>query len=269
MKDPKRNGGKSLAQIVEHNAHDKLGRRGAGIPGSDREPAPGIAGAVRRHRRRVGRDRGRVPERGGEAMSITIRVNGTERQLDVDPEMPLLVGAARRARPDRHQVRLRPGALRRLHGAPQRPGRALLRDARSPRGGRERGDDRGAVAGRQSPAAEGLGRTRRAPVRLLPGRAADDRVGAPQRSIRGPPTSRSTSRWLATSAVAARTAASARRSRRRPESDSERSDQLLDSATVVPACVEPRGGRRRARLLLPVDAQRPTNEPGKPPSRSP
>jgi hypothetical protein len=40
MKDPKRNGGKSLAQIVEHNAHDKLVGWGW-FPGHEREPAPG------------------------------------------------------------------------------------------------------------------------------------------------------------------------------------------------------------------------------------
>lgn len=40
MKDPKRNGGKSLAQIVEHNAHDKLVGWGW-YPGHEREPAPG------------------------------------------------------------------------------------------------------------------------------------------------------------------------------------------------------------------------------------
>lgn len=40
MKDPKRNGGKSLAQIVEHNAHDELVAWGW-APGHDREPAPG------------------------------------------------------------------------------------------------------------------------------------------------------------------------------------------------------------------------------------
>ena len=40
MKDPKRNGGKSLAQIVEHNAHDELVGWGWS-PGADREPVPG------------------------------------------------------------------------------------------------------------------------------------------------------------------------------------------------------------------------------------
>ncbi|MBA3460168.1 MAG: Isoquinoline 1-oxidoreductase subunit [Deltaproteobacteria bacterium] len=40
IKDPKRNGGKTLAQIVEHNGHDKLVAWGWD-PGADREPAPG------------------------------------------------------------------------------------------------------------------------------------------------------------------------------------------------------------------------------------
>jgi hypothetical protein len=40
VKDPKRNGGRSLAQLVDHNAHDKLVGWGWN-PGSGREPAPG------------------------------------------------------------------------------------------------------------------------------------------------------------------------------------------------------------------------------------
>jgi hypothetical protein len=40
LKDPARNGGKSLAQIVEHNAHDELVAWGW-VPGGGREPAPG------------------------------------------------------------------------------------------------------------------------------------------------------------------------------------------------------------------------------------
>jgi hypothetical protein len=40
LKDPARNGGKTLAQIVEHNAHDELVGWGW-RPGSGREPAPG------------------------------------------------------------------------------------------------------------------------------------------------------------------------------------------------------------------------------------
>ncbi len=40
LKDRSRNGGKSLAQIVEHNAHDQLVAWGW-APGAGREPAPG------------------------------------------------------------------------------------------------------------------------------------------------------------------------------------------------------------------------------------
>ena len=40
MKDPRRNGGRTLAQLVEHNAHDELVGWGW-HPGADREPAPG------------------------------------------------------------------------------------------------------------------------------------------------------------------------------------------------------------------------------------
>ncbi|MBV9949563.1 MAG: Isoquinoline 1-oxidoreductase subunit [Myxococcales bacterium] len=40
MKDPHRNGGRTLAQIAEHNAHDELVAWGWS-PGAGREPAPG------------------------------------------------------------------------------------------------------------------------------------------------------------------------------------------------------------------------------------
>ncbi len=40
LKDPARNGGKTLAQIVDHSAHDELVAWGW-APGADREPAPG------------------------------------------------------------------------------------------------------------------------------------------------------------------------------------------------------------------------------------
>lgn len=40
LQDPKRNGGKTLAQIVDHSAHDELVAWGW-TPGADREPAPG------------------------------------------------------------------------------------------------------------------------------------------------------------------------------------------------------------------------------------
>lgn len=40
LKDPTRNGGKTLDQLVQHNTHDKLVAWGW-APGADREPAPG------------------------------------------------------------------------------------------------------------------------------------------------------------------------------------------------------------------------------------
>lgn len=40
LKDPNRNGKKTLAQLVEHNGHDELVAWGW-APGADREPAPG------------------------------------------------------------------------------------------------------------------------------------------------------------------------------------------------------------------------------------
>jgi hypothetical protein len=44
IKDPKRNGGKSLAKLVEHNSHDALVAWGWN-PGAGREPAPGTQAA--------------------------------------------------------------------------------------------------------------------------------------------------------------------------------------------------------------------------------
>ncbi len=44
LKDPARNGGKSLAEIVEHSAHDRLVGWGW-APGHGREPAPGSQAA--------------------------------------------------------------------------------------------------------------------------------------------------------------------------------------------------------------------------------
>lgn len=49
-------------------------------------------------------------------MAFTIKVNSIDRTVDVDGDTPL-VGIARRVQSDRHEVRLRRGALRRLHRA--------------------------------------------------------------------------------------------------------------------------------------------------------
>ena len=57
---------------------------------------------------------------------VSLNVNGKNYQADVDPRTPLLVGVARHARPDRHQIRLRHRPMRRLHRAYRRGRDALL-----------------------------------------------------------------------------------------------------------------------------------------------
>src|SRR4029077_17119967 len=79
------------------------------------------------------------------------------------------VGVARCRRPDGHEVRLRDGAVRGLHGAPRRPANALVRHAGRRGGGQKDHHDRGhrRHAGRQESTA-GLARPRGRAVRLLP-----------------------------------------------------------------------------------------------------
>src|SRR5688572_7365735 len=81
---------------------------------------------------------------------------------------PAAVGAARHARPHRHQVRLRHGAVRRVHRARGRQPDARLRHAGVGGERQESDDDRRALAQRQPPAAESLGRGAGDAVRLLP-----------------------------------------------------------------------------------------------------
>src|SRR6266545_5550630 len=58
------------------------------------------------------------------------------------------LGAPRRARPQGPQVRLRHRAMRRVHGASQRCGRALVHPSHLDRSGQDGDDDRGALGGR-------------------------------------------------------------------------------------------------------------------------
>jgi hypothetical protein len=71
---------------------------------------------------------------------------------------PAAVGAARAARPDRHQVRLRRRPVRRLHGAHRRRAGAQLRAAGVPRRShRRRSSPSRACRPTAAPGAEGLG----------------------------------------------------------------------------------------------------------------
>src|SRR5499433_1322467 len=90
------------------------------------------------------------------------------------------LGVAGERRPHRHEIRLRHRAMRRLHGPPRRRRRALLLDA-GERGSRQADHhDRGARRQRHPlEGAEGLARSRRAAVRLLPVRHDHGGDGAP------------------------------------------------------------------------------------------
>ncbi|CAA9228234.1 MAG: Isoquinoline 1-oxidoreductase alpha subunit, partial [uncultured Acetobacteraceae bacterium] len=88
--------------------------------------------------------------------------------------------SARRVGPHRHQVRLRPGAVRRLHCPRGRFGRAGLPNAALGRGGRQGHDHRGPVAGRRAPGPGRVARAQRVAVRLLPNGADHAGGGVPQ-----------------------------------------------------------------------------------------
>src|SRR5256886_998621 len=80
-----------------------------------------------------------------------------------------VVGPARRSRHDRDEVRLRDGALRRVHGAARWPGDPLLRDAGERRRRQGNHDHRGdRRRPRRQEGAGGVDRARRAAMRLLP-----------------------------------------------------------------------------------------------------
>ena len=147
----------------------------------------------------------------------TLNVNGRDHTVDADPGHPHPLGPARHAGHDRHQVRLRRGAVRRLHRAPGRPGHPLVHHADLRRRGQEDHHHRSRHR-RQRPCrcrrARRLGQARRGAVRLLPERPDHERHRVPEvaaRAASSPPPPRSTRPWPATSAAAAPTPASAPR----------------------------------------------------------
>ncbi len=64
-------------------------------------------------------------------MAISLKVNGVSRSVTAEPDTPLLYVLRNDLELNGAKYRLRTGAVRRLHGAGRRQGRALLRDRRS------------------------------------------------------------------------------------------------------------------------------------------
>ncbi len=60
---------------------------------------------------------------------ITLTVNGAAQPLELEPDMPLLYALRNHSEPQRRQVRLRPGPVRRVHGDRRRPAGVRLPDA--------------------------------------------------------------------------------------------------------------------------------------------
>ncbi len=71
----------------------------------------------------LGRGRDATLSRRERRNTVKLNVNGKVHEVDAPAGHAAALGAARPARPDRHQVRLRHGAVRRLHGAPRRRAR--------------------------------------------------------------------------------------------------------------------------------------------------
>ena len=146
-------------------------------------------------------------------MAFKIKVNGVEHEVDVDGDIPLLWVLARRARHDGHEVWLRQGPLRGLHGASERDAIALLRHAGRKRGRLCRHHDRSdwRDTDRSKPS-EGMARSRGGSMRLLSVGANHVRGCVARRQFPAHRQLTSTQRWPAISVAAAPISASARRS---------------------------------------------------------
>ena len=143
-----------------------------------------------------------------ETIMIKVKINGQEQNWDGDPDLPLLWFLRDEVGLDRHQIRLRPGALRRMHRDRRQAGGPRLHHLGF-RCGRPRGHHhRRPSSHRRSCGAEGLAPGQRPAMRLLPGRPDHAGRGAARRKIPNPPTIRYARRWRAISAAAAVTSAS-------------------------------------------------------------
>ena len=101
---------------------------------------------------------------------LKLNVNGRNRIVDVEPEMPLLWVLRDQLGLPGRQVRLRHRRLRRLHGPGRRRAGALLRASGVGSGREEDPDHRGPVGEGTAPRPAGVARPRSAPMRLLPHR---------------------------------------------------------------------------------------------------
>ena len=108
-----------------------------------------------------------------ERAAVSLTINGEQHTLDDRHAHDAARPAARAPRPDRREEGLRPRPVRRLHGAARRPPRQRLPRARGrPRRRRRAPRSRGSAdGGDAAPAAGGVHRARRLPVRLLHARA--------------------------------------------------------------------------------------------------
>ena len=196
-----------------------------------------------------------------------LRVNGGAYELDVPGRDVARRGAPRRDRPHRDEDRLQRGPLRRLHGARRRHADALVHHARAPGRGARGDDDRG-------PARPSAGRRVRPRGRACS--AASARPGRScrrSRSSRARPTRRprrSATAWPATSAAAAPT----RRSRRRSARGATDPHREGGRGPVRGGLPRRRRGRARAvaggpaRRRRPAGAARRTASPGRAARRS-
>ncbi len=137
---------------------------------------------------RADRTRCRKPRHLGEARHGQLqlpRQRSRRARRELGPRSAAALRAAQRARPQGRQVRLRPGAVRRLHGAGGRRGGALLRDAGERRRRKIRDHaGRAGLAGASRSRAGRLHRRAGGAVRLLHQRHGDEREGAAARRTR-------------------------------------------------------------------------------------
>ena len=110
-------------------------------------------------------------------MAFAFTVNGFQYTVDVEPETPLL-WVLRDTIDSPARVRLRHRAVRGVHGASQRPSRALVLPSGQSRRRRHDHHDRRAVGRWDAPGAAGVERARRAAMRLLSVRDDHGRRGA-------------------------------------------------------------------------------------------